>query len=211
MTWSRVSSELRRRGHGVAVPSLVEGAATGRWQKVVDAAVRDASHLLEDHIVVGHSGAGPLLPVVACRLLVRPQYMVFVDAGVPPEHGDATLVPGELLDQLRQLATDGRLPKWSEWFGPDTMRLLVPERELREEITRELPQIPVSYFEQTVPMPDGWTNLRSAYLLLSDPYRQDAEEARSRGWRTIEIDGTHLDIVTRPREVTDALLDAVAA
>jgi hypothetical protein len=165
---------------------------------------------MSECVVVGHSGVGALLPVIACRLDVLPRLCVFVDAGVPPLSGDAALVPDEFLSQLRAMAIDGLLPKWSEWFGPDAMAALVPDVAVREAIVAELPQLPLSYFEQHVPMPEGWARLRCAYILLSEPYRPDAEVARSRDWLTAELTGAHLDIVIRPRELTDALLDFVA-
>ena len=86
---------------------------------------------------------------------------------------------------------------------------LVPDAALRRAIVAELPQLPLSYFEQRVPMPDDWARLQCAYLLLSEPYRRDAEEARSRGWLTVELRGGHLDLVTRPREITDSLLQTL--
>ena len=109
------------------------------------------------------------------------------------------------------MAADGQLPKWSDWFGRDAIRVVVPNDEQREAIVAELPQLPLGYFEQSVPMPDAWATYPCAYVLLSEPYRQDAAEARARGWPTIEVRGNHLDIVTRPREVVDALLEAADA
>jgi hypothetical protein len=74
-----------------------------------------------------------------------------------------------------------------------------------------LPELPVSYFEAPVPMPDRWDEIMAcAYILLSDAYRSDAAEATSRGWPVIELPGAHLDILTRPVEIADALL-AVSA
>jgi hypothetical protein len=133
---------------------------------------------------------------------------VFVDAGVPPRSGEAALVPEAFLDHLREIAVEGRLPKWSEWFGTDAMSALLPDVALREAIVAELPRLPLSYFKQRVPMPAGWTDEPCSYILLSAAYRSDAEEARARGWPTAELSGNHLDIVTRPLEVADALLAA---
>jgi hypothetical protein len=207
-TWSGVASELRHRGHRVVVPSLVESATTGRWQDCVKEVV-DACSDLGACALIGHSGAGPLLPVIACRLDEPPQCCVFVDAGVPPPAGTGALVPDEFRDQLQAIAIDGRLPKWSEWFGRGAMSALVPDIAMREAIVAELPQLPMSYFEQHVPIPPRWARLRCAYILLSEAYRSDGEEARFRGWPTTEMIGAHLDIVTRPEELTDALLRSV--
>jgi hypothetical protein len=136
-----------------------------------------------------------------------PTRVVFVDAGVPPATGEATLAPDEFLDFLRSLAHDGVLPRWSEWFGPEAMETLVPDAKQRRAVTAELLNLPLSYFEGTVPMPSRWDDLQCAYILLSDSYRSDAAEAKSRGWSVVELLGAHLDIVTRPVEIADALME----
>jgi hypothetical protein len=210
VTWSWVSKELHRRGHRAAVPSVRHAVVSGGWRAFVRAAVQEAQ--LDEHgVLVGHSGAGPLLPVIASQLDPSPARLVFVDAAVPPVSGEAPLVPEEFRDSLRSLAPDGRLPKWSEWFGPGTMEELVPDADRRAAVLAELPEVPLSYFDDRVPMPGGWSSTDGAYILLTEPYRSDAEEAASRGWPVIELPGAHLDIVTRPAEVADALLDAAAS
>ena len=156
-------------------------------------------------MLVGHSGAGPLLPLIAMQLDPAPR-VVFVDAGVPPMHGEATLVPDALRARLRAIAVDGRLPTWSEWFGPEAMEQLVPDARLRDSVVAELPRLPVGYFDARVPMPSSWNDLDCGYVLLSEAYRADVTEAARRGWPTVELAGGHLDIVTRAVEIVDVLL-----
>lgn len=71
----------------------------------------------------------------------------------------------------------------------------------------ELPKLPLSYFEERVSVPAGWDDTPCGYVLLSDLYRPEAAEAVSRGWPVTELSGGHLDIVVRPAEVADALVD----
>ena len=113
------------------------------------------------------------------------------------------------MDQLRAMATDGVLPPWSQWFGADAMRELVPEARLRADLEAEMPCLPLSYFEATVPLPDDWANRPCGYLLLSAAaYGKSADEARRYGWPVIEIpDVQHLAIATNPIALTEALLD----
>lgn len=205
-TWSWVADELGRRGHRVAVPSPAPSIVLGGWPAFVHAVVRQIVVDVRG-VLVGHSGAGPLLPVIASQLEAPAARLVFVDAGVPPLRGEAALVPEHFRDSLTGLAQDGMLPKWSEWFGPGTMETLIPDPDRRATILAELPQIPLSFFDDPVPMPDAWSDRDCAYILLSDPYRSDADEAASRGWPVVELPGAHLDLVTRPAEVTEALLD----
>jgi hypothetical protein len=209
VTWSWVAEELRRRGRRVAVPSARHAVASGGFESFVEAVARDA--VLDLHgVLVGHSGAGPLLPVIASRMDPSPARLVFVDAAVPPESGEVPLVPDGFRDRLRSIAADGWLPKWSEWFGPGAMEKLIPDAGRRAAVVAELPELPLSYFDGRVPMPRGWSGAACAYVLLSEPYRSDAAEAASRGWRVIELPGAHLDLVTRPAEIADALLRASA-
>jgi hypothetical protein len=206
VTWSWVAEELQERGHRVVVPSLKQAGLSGGWQACVGTVVQ-AVPVDEPAVLVGHSGAGPLLPVIADRMRPSPTRLVFVDAGVPPSTGDAPLVPDEFLDFLGTLARDGVLPKWSEWFGAGTMEALIPDRGRRAAVLAELSELPLSYFDGRVPMPSEWSRTQGAYVLLSDAYRADASRAASHGWPVIELPGAHLDIVTRPAEVADAVLD----
>jgi hypothetical protein len=139
--------------------------------------------------------------------------LVFVDSLLPPPAGRLLLGPPAFMDRLRATATDGVLAPWFRWFGADAMREMVPDERLRAELEREMPRLPLSYFEATVPLPDNWgKRRRCAYLLLSAaPYGQSAAEARAYGWPVIEIAGVqHLAIATNASAVTDALLDLVS-
>ena len=210
-TWSLVATRLRSLGHEVAVPSLVDVAARGRWQQVVEAAAAGACEGSGTHVVVVHSGAGPLLPMIAKRISPAPAALVFVDAGVPPASGTADLVPPAFFDHLLGLAVDGRLPRWSDWFGDDVMADLVQDPIVRSAAAAELPQLPLSYFAEAVPVPKGWTRMPCAYLLLSDPYGADLAAAAERGWPVAVEAGKHLDLLNRPEAITASILELVAA
>jgi hypothetical protein len=117
-------------------------------------------------------------------------------------------MPEDLLKQLCAIAVNGLLPPWSEWFGPDVMASLVPDSNKRELIEFELPRIPLSYFYGSVPPVRKWPAGRNGYVLLSDAYLEDAEEARRRGWPVVELLGEHLDLITRATEVAVAVVQA---
>ena len=203
-TWSWVADELGRDGHQVVIPSLVRAATSGSWEACVDAVVAAVPPGVP-HVLVGHSGAGPLLPVIADRL--APSRLVFVDASLPPPDGEAPLAPEPFLGALAALARGGVLPPWSEWFETETMERLIPDPVRRHAITAELPRLPLSYFSARVPMPDGWATGSCAYVLLSEAYRHEAEQAGAHGWSVIELLGSHLDLVTQPLALAKALVD----
>ena len=208
-TWSPVARELERRGCVAVVPSLLgpAGAPPQHWRQCVEAA-REAVRTLADPIIlVGHSGGGPLLPVIADAVAQPVSGLTFVDSGVPAITGETPTAPPTFLDHLRTLAVDGTLPPWSTWWGEDAMRDLVPDEELRAALVSEMPSLPLSYFEQRLPSPTGWDRVACAYLLLSDAYKDAATEARKRGWRVAEITGAqHLHIAVAPEAVADALI-----
>lgn len=212
-SWSLVAHELEVRGREAVVPSLlgVADAAPPQWRHAAKAVRAATAHIRSPTVLVGHSGGGLLLPAIADALTLEVAALVFVDSFLPPSHGTLRLGPAAFMEQLRALARDGVLPPWSSWFGEDAMRELVPEKRLRATLEAEMPRLPLSYFEASVPLPDGWSSYRCAYLLFTaEPYGQSAAETRGHGWPVAEIQGVqHLAIATDPIAVTEALLDLV--
>jgi Alpha/beta hydrolase family len=207
-TWRWVAEELTAGGHRAIIPAVSPPITSA----VAFAAVVAAGVPAEGDgqpVLVGHSGAGPVLPLIAARVAAGRKaspWLVFVDADVPPDAGQARLMPDAYLDPLRALAVDGILPKWSTWFGPEAMRELVPDGARRAIVSAELPQLPLSYFEKSVPVPAGWANEGAGYVLLSEAYEESAAAAAARGWPVERLEGAHLDLVTRPTEVAAAIL-----
>jgi pimeloyl-ACP methyl ester carboxylesterase len=178
-----------------------------QWQYCIDA-VRAATSTLSNPIVLaGHSGGGPLLPAISAAATSAVSRLIFVDSGVPASTGETPLAAPPFLAHLRTLAVNGKLPPWSTWWGEAAMRDLLPDEAARVELERELPSLPLSYFEQSVPSAAGWDRVPCAYLLLSDAYRDAASDARERGWPVEEIAGAqHLHPVVAPKNVTDVLI-----
>jgi hypothetical protein len=209
-TWLPVAEELVRRRREAVVPSLlgVAAAPAPQWRHVPEAVRAATAETAAPVVLVAHSGAGLLLPVIADAVAVDVAALVFVDSFLPPVSGAVQLVPEGLMTELRALASDGVLPPWSSWFGEDAMRELVPEEHLRSILEEEMPRLPLSYFEASVPVPGGWSACPCAYLLLSgEPYAKSAAQARDRGWAVAEIAGVgHLGMASDAIAVTDALL-----
>jgi hypothetical protein len=164
-------------------------------------------------LLVGHSGAGTLLPAIAESISTAVAGFVFVDAFLPPSGGTAHLVPAEFLDDLRALASDDVLPPWSTWFGESAIRELVPDAARRAQVERDMPRVRLSSLLEPVQVPGQWEQRPCGYVLLSaQPYAPSAADARARGWPVAEIrGGKHLDSVRRPAAVTAALLDVERA
>jgi pimeloyl-ACP methyl ester carboxylesterase len=166
-TWSPVAKELERRGRESVVPSLlgVADAAAPRWRHIPEAVRAATADTPNPTVLIGHSGGGLLLPTIADALTLEVAALVFVDSFLPPVSGSLRLAPPGLMDQLHAGARDGVLPRWSCWFGEDAMRELVPEERLRAVLEEEMPRLPLSYFEASVPLPSGWNARPCAYLL----------------------------------------------
>jgi len=54
------------------------------------------------------------------------------------------------------MANEGRLPPWTTWWGKEEIARLLPDPRTRSRISIEQPRLPLSYYEQQIPVPDGW-------------------------------------------------------
>ena len=163
---------------------------------------------VREPILAAHSAAGLLLPSLAEA--TNASLLLFVDARVPPLHGDVPPVDAEFLKFIDALPTEqGRLPAWSHWWGEGRLQKAITNPQLRADFERDLPRLPRAWFDDTVRVP-LWSARRCGYLRLSTTYEAEARDARLRGWPLVEIDGTHLDPAIAPGRTADALLELVA-
>jgi pimeloyl-ACP methyl ester carboxylesterase len=161
--------------------------------------------LAEPAVLVGHSGAGPLLPGFADALDDPVAGLVFVDAGLPtPGLSWRETVPPELYEKLRAQSRDGLLAPWPDWFQPDPLPRLIPDTVLRAQIAEEAPEVPLVFLKEPRPSVE-WSG-PAAYLQLSSAYDDDAAAAKRLGWPYRRLDSNHLAPATEPDAVADALL-----
>lgn len=206
-TWGRVANSLVERGARAVKPSLrgVEAASPPYWSSCVDRVVDAVEPGSRSVVLVGHSGSGPLLPVIGERLPQDVRAYLFVDATIPARSDRTPIVPPQFLDGAR--AEDGWVPRWSEWWGEDTMRAPVPDDTLRAQIEDEMRSLPLAYFEEAVPVPRNWLAARCGYLRLSELYEPVAADAESRGWPVVRVEGGHLHMLVDPGVVTAGLME----
>lgn len=207
--WETLAVALGERGQRVAIPDLTP-TVSGRppyASKQVEVVAKSVDQ--GPTVLVGHSGAGPLLGAMA-DAVDDACGCVFLDAGLPaPGMSWFETAPAELADQLRGIARDGWLPPWSDWWGPDALAELVPDARVRARFAAGCPPLPLAMFEEAGPSAPGWQDRPGAYLRLSEAYQEPAEHARGLGWPVVELASQHLGVLTEPKLVAGALLDLV--
>jgi hypothetical protein len=175
-TWQPVAHRLTALDWEATVPSLLHVAHQGPpfWPRVVDAVRTGLDTAAQGHgvVLVAHSNAGLFLPVIAAALRGQVLGCIFVDAAIPPAAGAAPVVPPELLALLRDKASGGLLPRWTDWWDEEEVAPLFPDQATRQAVTEEQPRLPLSYYEASVPVPTGWDAQPCAYLLFGPPYKR---------------------------------------
>jgi len=210
-TWAPVARELTAQGFSVRVPSLVRVAEGGPpfWPRVAAAVTGALADAPPDQPValVAHSNGGLFVPVVRAAVRQPVISSIFVDARLPGTTGGTPVAEGEFLASLRRLVQpDGLLPRWTEWWGDADLGPLFPDEATRERVSAEQPRLPLAYFEQRVPVPDGWDDHPSAYLLFSPAYADLAQRARKDGWAVRHLPGEHLHQLVDPASTVRELL-----
>ncbi|MFD1323127.1 hypothetical protein [Micromonospora sonneratiae] len=209
-TWLPVAAELRARGYQVVVPavSAVTEAEPPYYRWLADRVREDVDSVgVSDRVMlIGHSGAGALLPVIGAGLPGGAYGAVFVDAMLPhPGTSWFANAPAALVGQLRDLAVDGRLPPWHRWFPAEVIQALLPDEQQREHFIAELRRLPLAYFAEPAPSVPEWSPQRCAYLQLSDGYDPEAAEAQRRGWTVRHEPADHLALLTQPGRISTVL------
>ncbi|MFM2077303.1 MAG: hypothetical protein RJA49_1193 [Actinomycetota bacterium] len=195
-----LAEALSRRGWSPVVPDLRAAASTPA--AFCAAAASEAPRV---DVVLGHSGAGFVLPALAA--LVGAGRTVFIDAVLPDE--TTHFVPSNVflafVDSLP--IEDGLLPPWHRWWPADTIVGLLPDEGTRSAVTDEIPSVPRAFYDAGMELPERWWTTSSAYLQLSPAYDDEMEHARRLGWPTIERSGRHLDLVVVADEVAVDVLN----
>ena len=172
VTWELVGEALRGRGFTVVAPDLWRGSdASGPyWRQHVRAVVEAADGLESEGrtVLVGHSGAGALLPQVGASLGRLAAMYVFVDCDLP-EDGRSRLdgMRPEERAAFRASAREGFIPP----FSGEALQALIPDAEVRARYAASQPRAPLAVYEEKIPAPSGWREARCGYVA----FRESAE------------------------------------
>src|SRR5205823_11514626 len=131
----------------------------------------------------------PVITQVAARPVAG---CLFVDARLPALASTTAAASPQRLNHLRTSVIGGRLPQWTAWWDQDEVARLFPDPQTRAAVSAEQPRLPLSYYQQQIPVPAGWCDRPCGYLLFGQPYDRVAQDARERGWDVDQISGGHL-------------------
>ena len=212
-SWQPVGAELSRAGRQVAVPALTGFTAGGppyaprliaAFAGQVAAAI-DGAGLPGQVVLVTHSGAGPFGAQLAGAVPAGRVSVIFADAGLPSRSGPTPVVDAGFLPYLRQIAREGIVPPWPQWFPDAEPAEMFPTEATQAAVLADARPLPLSFFEETLPAAPGAPVSAAGYLLFSAGYQQEAEQARERGWPVTELPGTHLHQLAAPAQVAAAI------
>jgi hypothetical protein len=208
-TWLPVAACLRAAGHEAATPSLTGLAEEPPpyWPRLVER-VRGATPGNGPVVLVGHSGAGPLLPAIGAAVGEVARF-VFVDAALPVDgYTRATTMTAEerASAAFHEAAARGEVP--NPWRSASTWSRVGIGGQRAAELAAATPPIPAAMNSEPVPVPPGWPEAPCAYLAFTpNPfYAPVVEEARARGWSVVELPGGHFHMLVEPEAVARALL-----
>lgn len=211
-TWSLVAQHLQAGGFDVLMPTLADSGETppAYWQQYASCVRQALASTPQDRslVFVGHSGAGPLLPILVQAASRPVEALLFVDAGLPhPGQSQLdemeTSVPA-IAQELRQLLAAGeRFPNWSD----EDLREEIPDGRVRQQVLAQLQPRPLNFFEEVLPDVPGWSKAPGGYLLFTQGYRTFLEQAQKAGWPTQTIPAGHFHMLVDPAVVAKALVE----
>jgi hypothetical protein len=214
LTWSRVADEMRKRSLDVLVPTLEDSLNSKEpfWKQHAESVSRSLSVIPTDLplILVAHSGAGPLLPVLRQSIPHPVRAYVFVDAGIPRDGASRLELmksedPDWANDFQEDLEAGGHFPTWSL----EDLREVIPDDSLRRHIVAELRPRGLDFFMEPIPVFDGWPDAPCIYLQFSAAYDKPAEQARAAGWPVYELQVGHFHMLVDAEAVTSMIIDLI--
>jgi hypothetical protein len=101
------------------------------------------------------------------------------------------------------LAAGGTFPAW----GDEDLRQEIPDERLRARVVSEVRPQPREFWTEALPAIPGWPDAPCGYLELSPHYAAASARARGLGWRYRHLSGGHFEMLVRPADLADAILE----
>jgi len=214
--WRLVAQRLRAAGHIVFTPTLTGmGERAHLMSKDVNLSMHATDVInvfefeeLENVILVGHSYAGHILPLVADRIAKRIRHAVYLDASIGRD-GKSFLPPDEIARRAAAVAIDGYLLPSQDpvWFG------IPADHPLLQWVRRRLTYHSLNCLSEVVRLSNGGDAdipktfircLKRRDMSVPDPVEPLVKGKP--GWTWLTLDTGHDAMVTVPDELTAMLL-----
>ena len=211
LTWQLVRAEMEQRGLVAITPKLGDDSDSAHpyWQQHARSFARALIQLPQDRdlVLVAHSGAGPLLPVMRETLTQSVAAYVFVDAGIPRNNASRLdlmrLQDSQWAEQFHQTLLRGeQFPQWNA----EDLREVIPDESLCQKMATEINPRALAFFTEPIPVFAGWPDAPCAYIKFSESYAWDLEQAKSANWVVREINAGHFHMLVDPPSVTDMII-----
>jgi pimeloyl-ACP methyl ester carboxylesterase len=214
--WSRVAPMLRAQGHDVFTPTLTglgDRAHLGRPDTDLDTHIKDVVATMETEgllavVLIGHSYAGMVVSGVADRVPSRISRMVYLDAYVV-ENGKSLVdyVPAERREGFVKSGEANGFPP----FPPQAFGVTDPNDAAW--VGSRLTNQPFRTFTQPLRLANPPPKVPHTYIACVDPAMGPftpiaAALRRSPAWKVVDLKTGHDAMVTKPRELTNLLLQA---
>jgi pimeloyl-ACP methyl ester carboxylesterase len=214
--WDRLRPELEGLGHRVITMDLPVSAPALGASAYADVVIEAIDGSI-DPVVIGHSMAGLVIPLVAARRKVR--RLVFLTAFLPLPGSSAN-------DQRASEPIDGRFtPTTSEWtamgddvwsVGPNTATEIFFHDADPATAAWAVQQLrPQSYrvMNEITPL-ETWPEVESRAIICADDHALNVDWARSAyserlGVVPVELPGGHSPFMTKPAELARAIDAAI--
>lgn len=168
---------------------------------------------VSDHdpvVLVGHSGAGVLLPAASVAIGQPVAACLLVDAGLPTpgrSRLDAMADEGPggaafARELARRLDGGGRYPEWTD----ADFTTLIPDAERRRHLLADLRPRGRDYWTEPLPVVPARSAIPFGYLHFSESYATAAAGARALGWPVRHLPAGHFHHLVDEVAVADALL-----
>jgi len=213
-TWFSVADQLGEQGIESLVPALRDrGSTPPIYRRQLAASFQEAlaaAPVTRPLVLVGHSGAGPLLPTLADAIRQPVHAFLYVDAALPHpgqsqlEEMDET-VPAFAGELRELLARGGRYPRWTD----DDLRAEIPDPALRRLVLAEQQPRGLDYFTEVGPdqSVSRWPAIPAGYLRFTDGYQRFFDQARQAGWPVRALPAGHFEMLVHPAAVATTLVD----
>lgn len=214
-TWSLVADAFHADRIKAIVPPLIDSASDSRpyWQQHAQAVAAALAAVPAHHslILVGHSGAGPLLPSIRQLIPHHVSAYLFVDAGLPHDGTSrldllATESPGLATQLHNHLLQGGCFPEWTDAH----LRTLIPTQQVRQHLLAELQPRALPFFVEPIPVFSEWPDAPCAYIQFSTSYDSYMRFAQHAAWRTCRLQADHFHMLVEPEIVAHVLMETAA-